>query len=129
MNFFNGLGFIYFIATLPNQPGSRHMYKILSPSQALAQGLKPVPVCLSCPNSTTDEMDYLRREKCNYVDAKMSDNGTFYVMECAGPDLPWSCVHHTPTGKFLRAYETNQDLEVKFSIAQVILEESFTRGQ
>lgn len=109
------LGFIFFQATLPDKPGSRHLYKILSPSEALTRGQKSIPVCLSCPNSTTDEMEYLHREPCNYVDVKMSKNGTFYVMECDGPDVPWSCVHHTPTGKFLRAYETNQAVEVNHS--------------
>jgi hypothetical protein len=52
-------------------------------------------------------MDYLHRDPCDYVEVTMSKNGTFYIMECEGPDLPWSCVHHTPTGKFLRPYETN----------------------
>jgi hypothetical protein len=34
-------------------------------------------------------MEYLRREPCDYVEVTMSKNGTFYVMECLGPGVPW----------------------------------------
>jgi len=72
-------GYIYYIATLDGNPGSRFFYRILSPTESKSRNVQAMPECLSCKNNT-QEMEFLRREECLYAEVKMSLNGSFFTM-------------------------------------------------
>jgi len=80
--------YIYYISTLPKQPGSRHIFRILSPTVAVHArwANSGLPECLTCsshqdeatsqftvPPKQIDHMDYLSREPCNYFTADFSN--------------------------------------------------------
>ena len=100
-------GFVYYMATLPHQPGTRHLYKVRAPPVVTkgeaANGIE----CLTC-NRTMD----LPREPCQYYDIKMSLDGSFMTMICQGPDIPYACIHSTtaPDHNIL-TFETNPRVE------------------
>ena len=77
--------YIYYISTLPLQPGSRHIFRIRSPTAAV-NGMHGYGFaeCLTCSASQGDSslpqptkaasnhMEYLHREPCNYFAADFS---------------------------------------------------------
>ena len=82
--------FIYYLSTLPNEPGARHIFRVRSPT-AQHNANEPYngyPECLTCPPHHTDDasssrgyttpkeksnnMAYLNREPCNYYSVKFS---------------------------------------------------------
>lgn len=104
-------GYIYYIATLPDQPGSRHLYRTLAPSSH-SYIKSSGPECLTCNKTMTD----LDRLTCNYYDVQMSKDGSFMIMTCLGPDVPYSCIHHSPSMHYLYTLEAN--FEVMDNLAQ-----------
>lgn len=98
---------VYFVGTKEGEPGSRHLYRL-----ELGQ---PEADCLTCHHR--ELMPALRhRPRCEYVDVHMSKGGSYYVMECKGPGIPFSCLHHTATNTFLSLLVDNNNLENQFSI-------------
>ena len=73
-------GFVYYIATLPNKPGTRHLFKVRAPpvvtKREVANGIE----CLTCNRTMPD----LPRAPCQYYDIKMSLDGSFMTMICQG---------------------------------------------
>ncbi len=96
-------GYVYYISTLPYKPGTRHMFKIRVPTSA---NNPEAAQCLTCNLTMSD----LGREKCTYYDVSMSKDGSFTSMNCLGPDIPYSCIHHTSSMQFLYTFETNRFL-------------------
>jgi len=98
---------VYYIGTEENQPGTRHLYRL-----ELGQ---PESDCLTCHHK--ELMPHLlHRPKCEYVSVHMSKGGSYYVMECKGPGVPFTCLHHTATNTFLSLWVDNVNLENNFSI-------------
>ena len=98
---------VYYIATEENEPGTRHLY-ILELGQ-------PEPNCLTCNEQET--MPALKhRPRCEYVAVHMSKDGSYYVMDCKGPGIPYSCLHHTATNTLLSVWTDNESLENRFSL-------------
>ena len=83
--------YIYYISTLPNQPGSRHIFRVRSPTAPhnIKESYNGYPECLTCPPRDTfgeistskgysvptresSHMGYLNRETCNYYSAEFS---------------------------------------------------------
>ena len=82
--------YIYYLSTLPNEPGSRHIFRVRSPTAPhnTNEHYNGDPECLTCPPHHTDEtsssigystpkeksnnMAYLNREPCNYYSVKFS---------------------------------------------------------
>ena len=82
--------YIYYRSTLPYQPGSRHIFRVRSPTAPHDpnEPYNGYPECLTCPSSPEDEtstskgyytpkessnhMGYLNREACNYYSAEFS---------------------------------------------------------
>ena len=83
--------YIYYISTLPNQPGSRHVFRVRSPTAPhnIKESYNGYPECLTCPPRDTfgeistskgysvptresSHMGYLNRETCNYYSAEFS---------------------------------------------------------
>lgn len=107
-------GFIYYMSTLPNLPGTRHLFRIQfrTPQNSIGSGKKQQPECVSC-NRTMENLG--RKEMCQYYDVDMSLDGTFMTMICKGPDVPYACIHpHTPSdpkSQNIKTFETNPRIE------------------
>ena len=100
---------VYYLATKEGDPGARHLFRL-----SLAN---PRAECLTC--NTQEMMPQLRhREKCEFVDVKMSKDGSFYVMDCKGPGIPYSCLHHTATNTLLSVWSDNAALENRYSLLE-----------
>jgi len=101
-------GFIYYMSTLPNKPGTRHLFRI----QFRAPPYTYIPECVTC-NRTMENLG--RKEICEYYEVEMSLDGTFMAMICKGPDVPYACIHpHTPSeakSTNIMTFETNPRLE------------------
>ena len=82
--------YIYYISTLPYQPGSRHIFRVRSPTAPhnIKESYNGYPECLTCPPANEGEtsssrgfsipkkgsthMGYLNRETCNYYSVEFS---------------------------------------------------------
>ena len=95
---------IYFVATLPDQPGTRHFYR-LDPTSTT----KKEPECLSCDLKMASLSDRL---PCAYFDASLSPDGRHYALSCKGPDVPYVCLHETDgnANDHVDVYEDNSEL-------------------
>lgn len=100
-------GYIYYMSTLPLQPGTRHLYRIRAPPNARSQGVANVPECITCNRTMTD----VDREQCQYYSVDMSKDGSFMTMICLGPDVPYACIHHTPSLHYIKTFEMNMRTE------------------
>ena len=102
-------GYLYYMATLPHQPGTRHFYRVPSPRLRHSNpDLAEVgPECLSCNLSDASP---LHRRACEYYSVSMSKSGSFYSMTCKGPDIPYTCLHKTDTNRQVQIWDENQDL-------------------
>lgn len=101
---------VYYIGTKENEPGTRHLFRL-----ELGQ---PEPDCLTCLHK--DHVTELsHRPECDYVSASMSKDGTYYVMDCKGPGIPYSCLHHTASNTLLSIWTDNRILENRFSLLDV----------
>ncbi len=128
-------GYIYYMSTMPDQPGVRHLFRIRDPQSSKTK--KPelfstsrnllafkcieyiiMPVilgsndvkeaeCVTCQR----KMKELNRKDCQYYDVQMSKEGSFMTMICQGPDIPYACIHHTPSSHYIMTWEVNQRLE------------------
>ncbi|XP_071527492.1 dipeptidyl peptidase 4 isoform X2 [Panulirus ornatus] len=69
--------YIYYMATVEDKPGERHLFRVADSSLTLR-----IPECLSCleADNTTDA--------CLYNRAHLSPDFAFFVLECLGPDVP-----------------------------------------
>lgn len=99
---------IYYISTLPEDPGARHLYRVQLGQEDSA------PECLSCNHQ--EMIPHLQQRKtCQFVEVAMSKSGSYYTMTCKGPGIPYSCLHHTQTNSLISVWEDNLDLEDTYS--------------
>jgi hypothetical protein len=59
------------------------------------------------------------RAACNFVSVKMSPDGSYYSMDCKGPDVPYSCVHHTATNSLTSVWADNRYLAARYRLDPV----------
>ena len=97
---------IYYISTLPGEPGTRHLFKL--------QIGKPSRTCLTC-NQHVMIPQLRQRDKCDSVSISMSKEGSYYMMTCRGPDIPYSCLYKTRTNSLLLLWSDNKRLEHSIS--------------
>ena len=67
-------GFIYYMSTLPYQPGTRHLFRMKIHSTQKSSE------CVSCNRTMED----IHREPCQYYKIDMSQKGSFMTMVCQG---------------------------------------------
>ena len=84
---------VYFIASMPGDPGARHLHK-LTIGQQNSQ-------CLTC-NST-----------CGYVNVMFSKSGSYFTVDCKGPNIPFSTVHRASDNEALIKWTDNNHLQAK----------------
>ena len=99
---------VFYLATVPGDPGARQLHSLL-----LGSGQSQ---CLSC--NTQEMLPKLRnRPKCQFISASMSKvtltsfqlfetlsifkGGSYYMMDCHGPGLPYSCLHKTASNSLM----------------------------
>jgi len=97
---------VYYISTLPGDPGARHLFKL--------QIGQPSNTCLTCNHQ--EMIPHLQhRTMCDFASISMSKDGSYYMMDCHGPGIPYSCLHHTETNSLLSVWSANNNLEDKFN--------------
>ncbi|ROT74129.1 Inactive dipeptidyl peptidase 10 [Penaeus vannamei] len=81
--------YIYYMATMEEKPGERHLYRVSDVNSPLLR----IPECLSCleGDNTTDT--------CLYNRAHLSPDFAFFVLECLGPDVPRTYLFSTWSGQ------------------------------
>eukprot|EP00092_Neocalanus_flemingeri_P005220 GFUD01005613.1.p1 GENE.GFUD01005613.1~~GFUD01005613.1.p1 ORF type:complete len:872 (-),score=205.25 GFUD01005613.1:288-2903(-) len=93
---------VYYIATLPGDPGARHLFKL--------QIGEPSNTCLTCNHQ--EMIPHLQhRPRCDFVSVSMSKGGSHYMMDCHGPGIPYSCLHTTQNNSLLSVWTGNNGLE------------------
>ena len=94
--------YIYYLSTLPNEPGARHIFRVRSPT-APHRANEPyniTPECLTCPpdhsqdtssskvyttpKESSNNMAYLNREPCNYYSVQFSTSKVIIVYTRSG---------------------------------------------
>lgn len=98
-------GYIYFMAVAEDRPGSEHMYRIPSPNLS-NDDLNAH--CMSCNLNITDE---LHQRPCEKFSVAMSEEGSYFIMNCLGPGTPYSCIHRTSTNGMVMVYDDNHKVE------------------
>ena len=93
---------VYYVSTLPGDPGARHLFKL--------QIGAPATICLTC-NHQEMVPRLQHRKMCDYVSISMSKKGSYYMMDCKGPDIPYTCLHHTSSNSLLSVWNDNVELE------------------
>ena len=94
---------VYYVSTLPANPGARHLFKL--------QIGAPFEVCSTCTIHQQMVPHLQRRGRCEYVDISMSEGGSFYMMSCKGPNIPYSTLVHTRSNNILYNWHQNNDIE------------------
>lgn len=92
----------YFIAVHGRFPVVQHLYSV---SDQL-EGAPHNPLCLTCDQRTVYGNTF-----CLHNDATFSTNGTYYILNCAGPDVPEISFHSRDNGlQFL--WEDNRRIQI-----------------
>ncbi|KAL4217252.1 Inactive dipeptidyl peptidase 10 [Mactra antiquata] len=90
---------VYFIATKMGDPRLRHLYSTTADKKH--DDFKHV-TCLSCDMG----------EECEYVDARFSSSGKYYILNCKGPGVPSFHLFSTESG-LVKTLEDNSELKAK----------------
>lgn len=97
---------VYFLATLPRRPDVRHVFRVADASTH--NDTTPVSSeCLSCQDATY----HPNVSNCQFARASMSKDFSYYVLNCLGPDVPFSLVYSLPENKLVQVLDTNEDLK------------------
>ena len=115
--------FRYYLATLPSDPGVRHLF-VVGDASTHHDPETTLPECLTCSgiqNQTEDASwtavsdgeaseDAVPAEvvnetaswppRCGYARVKMSKDFKFYVLDCLGPSVPFSSVYSLPENRY-----------------------------
>ncbi|XP_049831370.1 venom dipeptidyl peptidase 4-like isoform X1 [Schistocerca gregaria] len=93
---------LYFIAVHGRFPVVQHLYSVSDQME----GAPHNPLCLTC-----DQRTVYGNMFCLHNDASFSINGTYYILNCAGPDVPEISFHSRDNGlQFL--WEDNRRIQV-----------------
>ena len=90
---------VWYVATLPGDPGSRHLYK-------LTIG-RPGSECVTCDS------------QCQYASVTVSTHGSHYSIDCRGPGAPFSTVHRSRDNQALVRWTDNAALSKVMATVQM----------
>ena len=90
---------VYYIATLPGDPGSRHLHKLRIGQQG--------GTCLTCDTG------------CGFVASTFSPQGSYFSTDCKGPGIPYSNVHKVTDDQAIIRWTDNQKLRQRVSQVQM----------
>ena len=100
-------GTVYFTASLPDEPGALHVYK-LNPYGPQTEDRKAK--CVSC-DMKLDAAE-IHNRTCKKFGVDMSADGSYYAMSCLGPDTPYTCLHSKEGGdRMVKVYQANSALD------------------
>nr|XP_046920004.1 prolyl endopeptidase FAP-like isoform X3 [Dermatophagoides farinae] len=107
---------IYYLATRTNKPGERHVYNVLDKTKWMFNrnnndGDVDDTKCITC--------DQIELNQCLYNRITFSKNGTYYIRECLGPNIPYSTLHllndDGGNNNYTREWEMNEKLKMTLS--------------
>lgn len=90
---------IYYLANQEEDPGVSHLYSVSDNTD-----MKEQPKCLSCSAKTRDG-----NEMCLYNKATFSKKNSYYILNCAGPDIPEASIY-TKDNKKVMVWESNEEI-------------------
>ena len=97
----------YFLASLEdgkNHPDKRHIYKI-----KISSDFKSKEKCLTCKEfDKTKQTNNLSLPKCKYARGKISPNFTHFLLECLGPDVPYTALVSLTSEEIVNTLEDNK---------------------
>ena len=88
------------MATLPDSPGVRHLFRVSPGNQS---------VCLTCPGHQGPGLCSPPQD-CQYSRVSLSPDQSAYLQHCLGPHIPSSHVFSLPDNKCVATLDTNQHL-------------------
>ena len=95
----------YFLASLENgenHPDKRHVHKISTDSK--------IQECLTCKESGKTRQPRNLDLECEYARGKISPNFTHFLLECLGPDVPYTVLVSLSSGEIVETLEDNKGL-------------------
>ncbi|XP_027197777.2 prolyl endopeptidase FAP-like isoform X2 [Dermatophagoides pteronyssinus] len=112
---------IYYLATRINKPGERHVYNVVDKSKWMIttnrnnnnnndNNNNNTTKCITC--------DQIELNQCLYNRLTFSHNGTYYIRECLGPNIPYSTLHRLNDDddhNYTRQWEMNEKLKLTLS--------------
>jgi len=104
---------VYYIATLPNLPGQRHLFSVQI--KRLEE-----PRCLTCPGQQRfAKLSNGSLPNCLFSEVKMAPDFEAYIQHCLGPDIPSSHLFSLPSNTLLATLDTNQRLQDQVSVSSM----------
>ncbi|KAK4304092.1 hypothetical protein Pmani_023954 [Petrolisthes manimaculis] len=102
--------YIYFMATVEEKPGERHLFRVADVSSPRIM----LPECLSCleADNTTDT--------CLFNRAHFSKSFSYFVLECLGPDVPRVYLFSAWSAPEV-IYTLDDNNEVRWRVAEMAL--------
>ncbi|XP_043474205.1 venom dipeptidyl peptidase 4-like [Leptopilina heterotoma] len=69
-------------------------------------------ICLTCPEENSDGglKNSEIHPQCLWADVKMSSLGDYYILNCKGPDVPWTIIVNTETNFVLLNLNENEEV-------------------
>ncbi|XP_049787513.1 venom dipeptidyl peptidase 4-like isoform X1 [Schistocerca cancellata] len=90
---------IFYLANQEEDPGVSHLYSVSDSTES-----KELPKCLSCNAKTRDG-----NELCLYNKAAFSKKNSYYMLNCAGPDIPEASIYSKDNKKVM-VWESNEEI-------------------
>ena len=111
---------IYYLATRINKPGERHVYNVVDKSKWMITTNRNNNNNDNNNNNTTKciTCDQIELNQCLYNRLTFSHNGTYYIRECLGPNIPYSTLHRLNDDddhNYTRQWEMNEKLKLTLS--------------
>jgi len=94
---------IFFMATSPGSPGSRHVYHVSS-----RHNVSQEPNCITC--APVKSADNKTSYSCDFSEVTISSGGRTFIQHCLGPSIPYTLVRSLVDGSVLLELDTNTRL-------------------
>ena len=88
-----------------NHPDKRHVHKISTDSK--------IQECLTCKESGKTRQPRNLDLECEYARGKISPNFTHFLLECLGPEVPYTVLVSLSSEEIVETLEDNKDTKAK----------------
>eukprot|EP00090_Calanus_glacialis_P007913 TRINITY_DN16308_c0_g1_i1.p1 TRINITY_DN16308_c0_g1~~TRINITY_DN16308_c0_g1_i1.p1 ORF type:complete len:847 (-),score=98.44 TRINITY_DN16308_c0_g1_i1:552-3092(-) len=113
---------IYYMATLPAEPGVRHLFRKSTENSATNR------TCLTCQNQQKFDLGVSNGTlmPCDYSEVIVSPGFEAYVQHCLGPDIPSTHIYSLPDNTLIWTMDTNGKLHDQVSVSSMPSYEEFS---
>jgi len=112
---------LFYMATLPGQPGVRHLFRKSTVNNPKNH------TCLTCQNQQRFDVGISNGTlmPCEYSEVIVSPGYEAYVQHCLGPDIPSTHIFSLPDNTLLWTMDTNGKLQDQVSVSSMPRYEEF----